>query len=83
MEWKIFDNKLVKTFTTGSFKEAVEKLSALVAICDAMDHHPDVSIHDYKKITFSLITHSQGKITELDHTLAKRIDENFAEGFIQ
>lgn len=83
MEWQISEGRLVKTFTTGNFAEAVEKLSALVAVCDAMDHHPDVTIHDYKKVTFSLITHSKGKITDLDYQLAKKIDENFAKKCVQ
>lgn len=78
MDWKIFDGNLVKTFTTGSFTEAVQKLAEIAILCDAMDHHPDVTIFAYKNISFSLITHSQGKITELDYALAKKIDACFS-----
>ena len=78
MDWKILDGKLVKTFTTGSFTEATQKLAEIAILCDAMDHHPDVHIFGYKNITFSLITHSNGTITELDYTLAKKIDACFS-----
>lgn len=77
MDWTIIDGKLTKTFTAGSFSELVALLQPIANLCDDMEHHPDVEIFNYKCITFSLITHSAGKITELDYQLADKIDSFF------
>jgi 4a-hydroxytetrahydrobiopterin dehydratase len=77
MDWTIIEGKLTKTFTAGSFSEVVASLQPIANMCDEMDHHPDVEIFNYKYITFSLITHSAGKITELDYELAEKLDSFF------
>ncbi|MFZ1705910.1 MAG: 4a-hydroxytetrahydrobiopterin dehydratase [Saprospiraceae bacterium] len=69
--------KLEKTFQAKSFSDIAQKLLKIAAVCDEMDHHPDVYIFKYKYITFSLVTHSEKKITEKDHLLAKKIDQIF------
>jgi 4a-hydroxytetrahydrobiopterin dehydratase len=41
---------------------------------EAANHHPDVCIHDYKKVSFTLSTHAAGAITARDTQLAEQID---------
>lgn len=79
MEWKEKDNRLEKEFTAGDFAAIMEKLPELAKIADGMNHHPDFEVYGYKNIKFSLMTHSEGKITELDHNLAKEIDQLFTD----
>lgn len=74
MKWKTEDNKLVKEFEFGSFKEAINFVNKILPIAEEMNHHPDLFIHSYKKLKVSLFTHSEDKITEKDYTLAKKID---------
>jgi 4a-hydroxytetrahydrobiopterin dehydratase len=55
--------------------DRVEKLLAEVAAtADAMNHHPVVE-REGDKVTFLVWTHSEGGVTELDLTLAARIDD--------
>jgi 4a-hydroxytetrahydrobiopterin dehydratase len=37
-----------------------------------MDHHPDIDIR-WRRVTFTLSTHSAGGVTALDTALAERI----------
>ena len=74
MEWKEEDNQLVKVFTMNNFSEIVNALPKIGKIADVMDHHPDFEVYGYKNIRFTLSTHSEGKVTELDYKLAEEID---------
>ena len=49
-------------------------LAAVAESADAMDHHPEVS-RDGAAVTFTLWTHSEGGVTELDIALASHIDD--------
>lgn len=77
MSWKTENEKLTKTFQLTGFSAVINKLPALAKIADAMNHHPDFSVHGYKFITFTLFTHDKKAITEKDHALAKEIDRLF------
>ena len=75
MEWEIKDNLLVKEFVLSNFTEAADLVQKIVPIANEADHHPDVLIHSYKKVKVMLMTHSEGKITDKDYDLAKKIDQ--------
>lgn len=46
----------------------------MAVVAEELDHHPDVDIR-WRKVSFTLSTHSQGGVTERDVELARRIDE--------
>src|SRR5438067_1726797 len=48
--------------------------AAVAEAADALDHHPAVD-RDGGAVTFTLWTHSQQGVTELDIALASRIDD--------
>ena len=72
--WEIREGLLTKTFTVRSFVHGALFMSAIAQLAEAADHHPDVSLHDYKRVTVSLSTHSEGGITEKDFALAAQIE---------
>lgn len=72
--WTEVNGKLEKGFELNHFSEIINKLVELNTICDSINHHPNVFIHDYRNVTFILFTHSNGKITEKDYELSKLID---------
>ncbi len=74
MEWKIENGQLVKEFIFKNFVTAIAFVNQIVPLAEGANHHPDIFIHAYKKVTVSLVTHSEGKITEKDYSLAKQID---------
>lgn len=75
MEWHKTGNKIEKEFTFENFVKAVEFVNRIVPIAEEADHHPDILIHSYKKVKISLTTHEEGKVTQKDWDLAKKIDQ--------
>ncbi|CAG5081396.1 4a-hydroxytetrahydrobiopterin dehydratase [Parvicella tangerina] len=75
ISWKVKNDYLVKTFELSSFTECVDLLNEVTDIAEELQHHPDVSIKDYKYITFKLRTHDADAVTDQDWQLAKAIDD--------
>jgi 4a-hydroxytetrahydrobiopterin dehydratase len=53
--------------------EAFGFMSRVALVAESMDHHPEWS-NVYDKVVVDLATHDAGGITELDFTLASRIE---------
>jgi 4a-hydroxytetrahydrobiopterin dehydratase len=51
----------------------------LVVDAEAADHHPDITIN-YKRVTLSYSTHSEGGLTEKDLDGARMADRKAREG---
>lgn len=72
--WSHENDALVRTFTFGSFKEAVSFLVRVAFEAEAMNHHPELA-NVYNKVDIRLTTHdADGKVSEKDIELAGRID---------
>lgn len=56
-----------------SFRHAIRLVDAVAEVAEEMDHHPNIDIR-FKTVSFVLCTHSAGGVTDLDVTLARRID---------
>ncbi len=63
--WSRQGDALVRQFTFDGFPDAVAFVSHLVAPAEAADHHPDLTIN-YRRVTVSYSTHSEGGVTEKD-----------------
>jgi len=63
--WRLDGNTIVKQFTFAGFPEAVAFVSRLVPGAEAADHHPDIAIN-YRRVTLSFTTHSEGGLTDKD-----------------
>lgn len=74
--WKEQSNFLQKTFEFSNFAGALAFVNEVGAIAEQFQHHPDISMHDYKKVTISSTTHDTGNmVTDKDKELARAIDE--------
>lgn len=62
-----------KQFTLGSFPDAIAFVTRLAFECEAADHHPDILIN-YKRVTLTYSTHSEGGLTEKDFDGAVKAD---------
>jgi len=58
-----------------SFTEAVRLVALVAEDAEQMDHHPDVDLR-WRDVTFTVSTHSEGGLTQLDVELAHRILES-------
>ena len=72
--WEVRDGHLTKTFAPITFAHAVMFIGAVGQYADAMGHHPDISLHDYNKVTIRVMTHSAGGLTQKDVDLAARVE---------
>jgi 4a-hydroxytetrahydrobiopterin dehydratase len=72
--WRLEGDALVKQFTFAGFPEAVAFVNHLVPGAEAADHHPDITIN-YRRVTLSYSTHSEGGITAKDFDGASMADE--------
>jgi 4a-hydroxytetrahydrobiopterin dehydratase len=77
--WSYRDAALVKQFTFDGFPNAVAFVQRLVAGAEAADHHPDVTIN-YRRVTLSYSTHSEGGVTDKDFAGAAMADRAVKEG---
>ena len=63
--WRREGDAIRKEFTFASFPDAVAFVMRLVPGAEAADHHPDIAIN-YKRVTLSYSTHSEGGLTGKD-----------------
>ncbi len=74
-DWKHAADALVKTFTFGSFREALGFMLRVGFEAEELDHHPDWS-NVYNRVVIRLNTHDAGgKVTAKDVELARRIEK--------
>jgi 4a-hydroxytetrahydrobiopterin dehydratase len=71
--WRLEGNQITKLFTFAGFPEAVRFVDGLVPEAEAADHHPDILIN-YKRVTLTYSTHSEGGLTEKDFVGAAMAD---------
>lgn len=74
--WELVDGTLIrKTVTCKHFLEAVGLIQKIAPIAEADDHHPDLHLTGYKRLTIELSTHAIGGLSENDFILAAKINE--------
>jgi 4a-hydroxytetrahydrobiopterin dehydratase len=71
--WTKVDATLTQTFARPTFPEAIEFVGRVAVEAEAANHHPDIDIR-WRNVTFTLSTHSEGGLTELDLALARTIE---------
>ena len=74
--WALDDRTIRKQFTLKDFPDAIAFVSRLVPGAEAADHHPDITIN-YRRVTVSYSTHSEGGLTEKDFAGATMAEEAF------
>ena len=76
--WTLEGNAIRRQFTFAGFPEAVAFVQRLVPEAEAADHHPDITIN-YKRVTLSYSTHSEGGLTAKDFDGARMADRKARE----
>ena len=71
--WERTDGMLRRSVTFPAFLDGIEAVRRVAERAEAADHHPDIDIR-WRTITFALVTHSEGGITEKDVGMAREID---------
>jgi len=68
-------NAIEKDFLRKNFLDCVSFIQHIAKAAEAADHHPDLLLHDYKKVRVMLSTHDAGGITQNDFDLAATIEK--------
>ena len=63
--WTLLDKQIQRKFTFADFAEAVSFVVRVGFAAEAADHHPDILIN-YKRVTLTYSTHSEGGLTAKD-----------------
>jgi 4a-hydroxytetrahydrobiopterin dehydratase len=71
--WSRAGEAITRQFTFDGFPQAVAFVSRLVPGAEAADHHPDVLIN-YRRVTVTYTTHSEGGLTAKDFAGAAMAD---------
>jgi 4a-hydroxytetrahydrobiopterin dehydratase len=71
--WTLDGAAIKKQFTLADFPAAVAFVNRLVPEAEAADHHPDILIN-YKRVTLTYSTHSEGGLTQKDFDGAAMAD---------
>lgn len=71
--WTYQDGTITRRISFVGFPEAVAFVSKLVPVAESADHHPDISIN-YRHVTVSYTTHSEGGVTDKDFSAAQQVD---------
>lgn len=72
--WELSADSICKQFQLSSFPAAMALVNWVGWRAEAADHHPDILIN-YRRVTFTCSTHSEGGVTEKDLALARAIEE--------
>jgi 4a-hydroxytetrahydrobiopterin dehydratase len=71
--WTLEGDSIRKQYTFTGFMEAVAFVNRIAPECEKADHHPDILIN-YKRVTLTYSTHSEGGLTEKDFEGAAMAD---------
>jgi 4a-hydroxytetrahydrobiopterin dehydratase len=63
--WTLEGDAIKKQYTFKDFPEAIAFVNRLAPKAEAADHHPDILIN-YKRVTLTYSTHSEGGLTAKD-----------------
>lgn len=71
--WERSDGALRRSIKFPAFLAGIEAVRNVAEVAERKDHHPDIDIR-WRTVTFALVTHSEGGITEKDVEMAREID---------
>lgn len=77
-DWRMLRNEIHTRFATRDFATGLELVTAVGAVAEELDHHPDLDLQ-YGHVGIRLWSHDTGGVTRRDLRLAGRISDLAAE----
>ena len=72
--WQRSGGAIRRSVKFPGFLDGIEAVRRVADRAEAKDHHPDIDIR-WRTVTFALVTHSAGGITENDLGMAREINQ--------
>ena len=79
-QWTKDGDSIRRQFVFDGFASAVAFVVRIGFDAEAADHHPDVLISNYRKVTLTFSTHSERGLTDKDFAAAEKADAVFSGG---
>lgn len=75
-EWEVYDDgtKIRREFEFENFSKAVEFINKVAQVAESQGHHPNLYLHDFKKVTVELWTHKIGGLHRNDFIMAAKLN---------
>lgn len=78
--WKLLASQgqalqIQRKFIFRNFQEALDFVNKVGKLAESEDHHPDIFIHNYKKVDITLSTHAIGGLSTNDFIIAAKINQ--------
>ncbi|MFY2859982.1 4a-hydroxytetrahydrobiopterin dehydratase [Mycobacterium sp. THU-M104] len=71
--WERAEGVLRRSITFPTFLGGIDAVRRVAEHAESRDHHPDIDIR-WRTVTFALVTHSEGGITQNDIAMARDIN---------
>jgi 4a-hydroxytetrahydrobiopterin dehydratase len=71
--WERSEGAVRRSIEFPAFLEGVDAVRRVAEHAEREDHHPDIDIR-WRTVTFALVTHSEGGITDKDLAMAADIN---------
>ncbi|BBX09422.1 4a-hydroxytetrahydrobiopterin dehydratase [Mycolicibacterium aichiense] len=71
--WEHADGALRRSVKFPTFLDGIDAVRRVAESAERQDHHPDIDIR-WRTVTFVLVTHSEGGITDKDVQMASDIN---------
>lgn len=72
---KVQPFSIQRKFILKDFTEALEFTNKVGELANQEDHHPDIFIHNYKRVDITLSTHAIGGLSTNDFVMAAKINQ--------
>ena len=79
--WSKRAQTIFRTFKFDGFLKSIDFVNRIARRAQKINHHPDIDIR-FDKVTLTLTTHDEGRITEKDFCLARQCDEVLSKFFV-
>jgi 4a-hydroxytetrahydrobiopterin dehydratase len=72
--WEREADTIRRTVACADFRRAIALVDGVADAAEAANHHPDIELRRYRRVTFILTTHAAKAVTRRDIELAEEID---------
>jgi 4a-hydroxytetrahydrobiopterin dehydratase len=73
-DWQVNEKQIERVFRFKNFEEALNFVNQVGNLAEKENHHPDIHLHGWNKVTIILSTHSIEGLSEKDFIMAGKID---------
>ena len=74
-EWQVLEeHHLIRSYSFGNFKEALDFTNKVGELAEAEGHHPDIFLA-WGKVDLTLFTHKIDGLSEADFVFAAKVDK--------